>query len=237
EFVRFINPGDLRVTRQTCGSSDCHSAETSAVSRSMMTHGAMLWGAALYNNGGFPIKDSNFGESYSENGAPQSLIQIPQPTTEQTRLKGILSFLDPLPRWEISQPGNTLRVFERGGKRRLETGLPDKDEDPGKPDKGLSARGFGTAQRTDPVYLGLQKTRLLDPTLNFLGTNDHAGDYRSSGCTACHVVYANDRSVVYSSPVWASFGNRGTTATDDEQLKNKKDEPGHPIKHQFTNQI
>src|SRR5260221_3818520 len=49
------------------------------------------------------------------------------------------------------------------GKRRLEVGLPDKDEDPGKPDKGLSARGFGTAQRTDPVYLGLLKTRLHDP--------------------------------------------------------------------------
>src|SRR2546422_790275 len=54
EFVRFINPGDLRVAEKTCGSSGCHGAETNAVSRSMMTHGAMLWGAALYNNGGYP---------------------------------------------------------------------------------------------------------------------------------------------------------------------------------------
>ncbi len=35
--------------------------------------------------------------------------------------------------------------------------LPDKEEEPGKPDKGLSPRGFGTAQRTDPVYLGFRK--------------------------------------------------------------------------------
>ena len=63
-------------------------------------------------------------------------------------------------------------VFERGGKRRSELGNPDKDEDNGKPDKGLSPRGLGTNNRTDPVYLGLQKTRLLDPTLNFLGTNE-----------------------------------------------------------------
>src|SRR5436190_1160447 len=151
EFVRFINPGDLRIAEKTCGSSDCHSSETSAVGKSMMRHGAMLWGAALYNNGGFPIKDPSFGESYSSSGAPQTLMQIPPPTNDQRRLKGILSFLDPLPRWEISQPGNILRVFERGGKRRLETGLPDRDEDAGKPDKGLSARGLGTAQRTDPV--------------------------------------------------------------------------------------
>ncbi|MBV9958731.1 MAG: hypothetical protein JO360_09935, partial [Acidobacteria bacterium] len=49
EFVRFINPGDLRVTQKTCG--ECHATESKAVARSMMTHGAMLWGAALYNNG------------------------------------------------------------------------------------------------------------------------------------------------------------------------------------------
>ena len=119
-------------------------------------------------------------------------------------------------------------------KRRLEVGLPDKDEDPGKPDKGLSARGFGSAQRTDPVFLGLQKTRLLDPTLNFLGTNDHPGDFRSSGCTACHVIYANDRdpshSAFYAAPeIWAA--RKPPTQTFP------KTNPGHPIKHQFTSQI
>jgi hypothetical protein len=234
EFVRFINPGDLRVAAKTCGSSECHSTQTNAVSNSMMRHGAMLWGAALYNNGGFPVKDTNFGESYSEDGAPQRLIQVPQPTTEQRRSKGILSFLDPIPRWEISQPGNVLRVFERGGKRRLEVGLPDKDEDPGKPDKGLSARGLGTAQRTDPVYLGLQKTRLHDPTLNFLGTNDHPGDYRSSGCTACHVIYANDRDPRHSA-FYSSSGNQGLSQSLDPSIP--KNESGHPIKHQLTSRI
>ncbi len=234
EFVRFLNPGDLRVAQTTCGSSECHTNETNGATRSMMTQGAMLWGAALYNNGGFPIKDASFGESYSANGGPQTLIQIPQPTEEQRRLKGILSFLDPLPRWEISQPGNVLRVFERGGKRRLETALPDRDEDPGKPDKGLSARGLGTAQRTDPVYLGLQKTRLLDPTLNFLGTNNHPGDFRSSGCTACHVVYANDRDPRHSA-FYSTAGNLGLSQSNDVSIP--KNESGHPIKHQLTSRI
>ncbi|MFN2516063.1 MAG: hypothetical protein ABR556_07595 [Pyrinomonadaceae bacterium] len=234
EFVRFINPGDLRVAEQTCASAACHEVESKNVPRSMMAHGAMLWGAALYNNGGFPIKDTRFGESYSENGAPQTLIQTPKPTFEERRTKGILEFIDPLPRWEISQPGNVLRVFERGGKRRLEVGLPDKDEDPGKPDKGLSARGFGSAQRTDPVFLGLQKTRLMDPTLNFLGTNDHPGDYRSSGCSACHVIYANDRDPSHSA-FYHDDGNLGRSQTADTNIP--KNESGHPIKHQFTSQI
>ena len=219
EFVRFINPGDLRVMDQTCGA--CHSSENYAVSNSMMRHGAMLWGAALYNNGGFPLKDARFGESYSsENGAPERLIQQGDIKPETMTLRGILSYLDPLPRWEISQPGNILRVFERGGKRRLEVGLPDKDEDPGRPDKGLSARGLGTLQRTDPVYLGLQKPGLLDPTFNFLGTNDHRGYYRSSGCTACHIIYANDSSLVNSGKLYAEYGNQGTTHTADKSFDN-----------------
>lgn len=234
EFVRFINPGDLRVAAQTCGGAACHDIESKNVARSMMTHGAMLWGAALYNNGGFPLKDARYGESYSENGAPQSLIQIPKPTLQAQRTEGLLEFLDPMPRWEISQPGNVLRVFERGGKRRLEVGLPDREEEPGKPDKGLSQRGFGSAQRTDPVYLGLQKTRLHDPTLNFLGSNDHPGDFRSSGCSACHVIYANDRDASHSA-AYHNAGNSGRSQTGDVNIP--KNESGHPIKHQFTSQI
>jgi hypothetical protein len=234
EFVRFINPGDNRVASRTCAGSACHDVETKNVARSMMTHGAMLWGAALYNNGSFPLKDARFGESYSDSGNPQTLIQIPEPTDEQKRVDGLLSFLDPLPRWEISQPGNVLRVFERGGRRRLEVGLPDREEDPGKPDKGLSARGFGSNQRTDPVFLGIQKTRLMDPTLNFLGTNDHPGDFRSSGCSACHVIYANDRDPAHSA-FYHTAGNMGHSDTADTNIP--KDKPGHPIKHQFTSQI
>src|SRR6266404_2515890 len=234
EFVRFLNPGDLRVAGKTCGSSECHSTETSAASNSMMRHGAMLWGAALYNNGGFPFKDTNFGESYGADGAPQRLIQIPQPTAEQRRLKGVLSFLDPIPRWEISQPGNVLRVFERGGKAKPEVGNPSLAEDPGKPEIKLSARGFGTELRTDPVFLGLQKTRLLDPLLSFPGTNDQPGDYRASGCSACHVIYANDRSPEHSG-AYAKHGNLGQTATSDPTIS--RNESGHPIRHQFTRSI
>src|SRR5689334_23736344 len=83
EFVRFINPGDLRVVGKTCAGSACHEVESKNVARSMMTHGAMLWGAALYNNGSFHLKDPRFGESYSESGKPQTLLQTS--TEEQDR--------------------------------------------------------------------------------------------------------------------------------------------------------
>jgi len=146
----------------------------------------------------------------------------------------VLPYLEPIERWEVSQPGNVLRIFERGGQKKPEIGIPALDEDPGRPDTKLGERGFGTLLRTDPVFLGLQKTRLLDPLLSFPGTNDQPGDYRNSGCTACHVVYANDNSPEHSGP-YASFGHSGYTATVDPTIP--KNEPGHPIRHQFTRSI
>jgi hypothetical protein len=206
EFIQFVNPGDLRVAHLSCGTANCHGDQVLQVRKSMMTHGAMLWGAALYNNGAVPQKWPRYGESYSMHGAPQRMQTVPPPTADETARKGVVPFLDPLPRFEASQPANVLRIFERGRRDPQEIGLPHPFEDPGKPRAGLSARGLGTRNRTDPVFIGLQKTRLLDPTLNFLGTNDHPGDYRSSGCTACHVIYANDRSPVNSGP-YSVFGH------------------------------
>src|SRR5437899_713137 len=206
EYIKFVNPGDLRVAPETCGTAGCHAAETRAVSTSMMTHAGMLWGAALYNNGSYPTKNTRFGESYNRGGLPQSVKTFPKPTSEETRAKGVIPELDPLLRWETSQPGNVLRVFERGGHKKAEIANPHREEDPGKPDDKLSDRGFGTGLRTDPVFLGLQKTRLLDPILSLPGTNDHPGDYRGSGCSACHVIYANDRDPAHSG-AYAQFGS------------------------------
>jgi len=234
EYIKFVNPGDLRVAPETCGAAGCHAAETRAVSTSMMTHAGMLWGAALYNNGAYPAKNTRFGESYNRDGRPQSIKTSPKPTPEETRAKGVIAELDPLFRWETSQPGNVLRVFERGGRKKAEIGNPTREEDPGKPDDKLSDRGFGTGPRTDPVFLGLQKTRLLDPVMSLPGTNDHPGDYRGSGCTACHVIYANDRDPAHSG-AYARFGHSGFSASSDPAIP--KNESGHPIKHVFTRSI
>ncbi len=236
EFIRYVNPGDLRISHISCGTANCHPQIVRENRKSMMTHGCMLWGAALYNNGAIPYKVARHGEFYSMTGAPLRAQTVPPPTEFELK-RGVIPFLDPLPRYEVAQPGNILRIFERGGRFRAEVGIPEVFEDPGRPILSrLSIRGLGTENRTDPTMLGLQKTRLFDPTLNFLGTNDQPGDYRSSGCTACHMVYANDRDPVHSGP-YAKYGNRGTASNlpaDNPDPTIPKDEPGHPISHRFA---
>ena len=232
EYIRFVNPGDFRIARETCG--QCHLSETLNNEKSSMRHGGMLWGAALYNNGSFPFKNTRFGEFYTREGDPAIGRTVPQPSELQTRTQGIVPELGPLFPWQLTQPGNVLRIFEKGGRKQLEVGIPEVEEEPGRPKNRQSNRGLGTQNRTDPVFIGLQKTRLLDPTTNFMGSNDNPGDFRQSGCTSCHVVYANDRSPVHSAQ-YASAGNQGFSQSSDEMIP--KNEPGHPIKHVMTTSI
>jgi hypothetical protein len=232
EFIQFVNPGDLRVADKACGT--CHGEIVRNVGHSMMRHGAMLWGAALYNNGAYPAKNYRFGQAYGLDGVPLKLESPIPVSPKMTRDQGILPFLDPLPRFAISQPGNILRIFERGGEKPLQLGNPDPFEEPGRPGRRLSERGLGTLNRTDPVFLNLQKTRLHDPLLDFMGSNNHPGDYRSSGCSACHVIYANDRSPTHSG-WYLKYGHQGLSFSEDKTIP--KDERGHPIKHQFTRAI
>jgi hypothetical protein len=232
EFIKFVNPGDLRVAKETCGA--CHAQSVDHVNHSMMRHGAMLWGAAAYNNGAYPAKDSIFGQAYGANGTPLALQSPVKVTPEMQKHMGIVQNIYPLPRFNITQPGNIFRIFEKGGTRLAEIGNPDPFDPPGKPLRRLGERGLGTFSRVDPVIIGAHKTRLHDPLLDFFGSNDRPGDYRSSGCTACHVVYANDRSPS-NSGWYSAYGNQGLSFNPDPMISKK--EKGHPIAHKFTRSI
>ena len=254
EFVRFVNPGDLRVAATTCGGSFCHQKYVNNVPRSMMATGSLLWGAATYNNGITPFKNYLLGEFYTNEGKPAQAFGAAVTTdegktyyrelTEKEKARGAIPSIIPLPRWEITKPGNIFRTFERGGRvsraNPSEVGQPGLANivsifpEPGKPDMKTGDRGLGTQLRIDTPTLNIHKTRLNDPLLWFLGTNDHSGDFRSSGCSSCHVVYANNRDPDGSGP-YSKFGHRGLSFSKDPTIP--KDERGHPISHRFTNAI
>jgi hypothetical protein len=241
EFVRFINPGDYRVARDACGA--CHLTIIQATERSMMSTSAMLWGGASYNNGILPFKRYIVGEAYTAKGEPAMLVNPVPPTPFMTE-RGILAKLFPLPAWETIPVADIFRVFERGGRVIMsqfpEIGLPNntgaiqKLDEPGRPDIRQSNRGPGTGLRIAVPVINITKTRLNDPHMWFMGTNEQPGDYRSSGCSGCHAVYANDRDPAHSGP-YAAFGNTGTSQSADPTIP--RNEPGHPIKHAFTRSV
>ena len=245
EYIRFVNPGDYRVARQSCGA--CHQDTIEAAERSLMATGAMLWGGATYNNGIAPYKNYLFGEAFTKHGEPARLLSPGSPpgtVTAQQAKRGALPTMYPLPDWHTTPPGDVFRVFERGGRnigsQFPEIGIPNiggniqRLEEPGRPDIRQSNRGPGTGLRVAIPVLNVHKTRLNDPFTTMMGTNDQPGDYRSSGCTACHVVYANDREPRHSLS-YAKFGRDGKSVTSDPTIP--KDESGHPLEHVFTRAI
>ncbi len=126
-----MNPGDLRVARVTCGLTGCHPTEVAAVEKSMMTHGGHAVGRRALQQRRVPDQACRGSARATDPTArPSALQTVPPPTPEEIVKKGVLPFLDPLPRFEVGQPGNILRVFERGQRKPLEIGLPIVDEDP-----------------------------------------------------------------------------------------------------------
>ncbi|AOG00262.1 cytochrome c554 and c-prime family protein [Blastomonas sp. RAC04] len=232
EFIRFVNPSDYRVVRESCGA--CHIEIIEASERSLMATGAMLWGGAAYNNGIVPFKNYMFGEAFTRDGKPAMIKSAAtEPgaahgtVTAAEKARGALPVMYPLPTWHILPPGDIFRVFERGGRninsQFPEIGLPNTGgiiqrlEEPGRPDLKQSNRGPGTGLRVAVPVINIHKTRLNDPFLWQMGTNDQPGDYRASGCAACHVVYANDREPRHSL-IYAKYGRDGQTITDDPTI-------------------
>jgi hypothetical protein len=270
EFVRFVNPSDYRVAREACGA--CHIETIEAAERSIMATGSMFWAAAAYNNGILRAKTAALGEAYTREGEPAKIVSAGDPpgtVTEAQRARGALAELYPMPTWQVMPPGDVFRVFERGGRNIAtqfpEIGLPNPTgsiqrlEEPGRPDLKQSSRGPATGLRVAIPVLNIHKTRLNDPFMWFMGTNDQPGDYRHSGCASCHVIYANDREPRHSL-IYAQYGRDGQSVTVDPTIaslmeaaepeghgalrqpgEHRDEEPvrqkGHPLRHVFTRAI
>ena len=86
EFIRFINPGDLRVAAQACGL--CHGEIIRNVDHSMMNHGAMLWGAALYNNGALSLEKLPLRPGLRRGWRPLRLVNYTPVTAGDTQVHG-----------------------------------------------------------------------------------------------------------------------------------------------------
>ena len=145
QYIRFVNPSDYRVVRDSCGA--CHIQTIEAAERSLMASGAMLWGGAAYNNGIVPFKNYVVGEAYTRAGEPAKIVSPGDPAgtvTAEQKARGALPALYPLPTWQTVMPGDIFRVFERGGRnvntQFAEVGLPNslgaiqRLEEPGRPD-------------------------------------------------------------------------------------------------------
>ena len=208
-----------------------------------MATGAMLWGGAAYNNGILPFKRYILGEAYTHDGEP-AMLETPVELTEAMKARGVLPQLLPLPAWQTVPPADAFRSSSAAGATSSasspRSACPTRSarssgsRSRAGPTSGSRTAAPGTGLRVAIPVLNITKTRLNDPFTWFLGTNDQPGDYRSSGCGGA----------TSSTPTTASratpgrtprFGHDGTSQQVDPTIP--KDEPGHPLRHEFTRAI
>ena len=174
-YLRFVNPGDLRVASTGCGSQNpasqgtgCHQRIVDTVPMSVMSTYAGHYSLPRFLAG-------------SQDREPiYAAVDVENPFfDEATAPEGAIPALQALREPELGADRSTISSC-------MDTYIP---------------KACPTCH------------------LNDFGRNDSAGNFRSSGCTACHMVYDDD----------------GLSRSIDPMIN--KDFPSHPIQHQLTTAI
>ena len=156
EFIRFVNPGDLRIAHLSCGTGGCHTQEVLQNRMSMMTHGCMLWGAALYNNGVLPAQARPLRRKlqHERRAAALANLAAADGVGDQAQGRGAV----PRSACRVSRsrsPATSSASSSAAAASSPRPASPNRAEEPGRPRARLSMRGLGTENRTDPVFVSL----------------------------------------------------------------------------------
>ena len=139
------------------------------------------------------------------------------------------------PRWEVTQPGNVLRVFERGGAEEGEIGNPTREEEPGRPGR--------QAERSRLRHAAAHRSRVPRPAENAAARSAavvprHERSARRLPRQRLHGLPRRLRQRPLAGALGAVCAVRQRRADADRRSDDlRRREPGHPIKHTFTRSI
>jgi hypothetical protein len=174
DYLQFVNPGDLRVVAAGRGCGLCHENHAEDVSGSLLATEAGVFGGASYT----------FGE---DNQVPQN-AGMHEDTAADLGFRGVS---DPTPpAGEVGAVGSLLEVPVKSVFGDTSPGaIYDNPQ--------YDAAALADDRNADnSVVTGSPLANLLreqvaftcgDCHLGSAGANNRAGDFRSSGCTACHM--------------------------------------------------
>jgi len=187
DWIQFRNPGDTRVVTQSrgCGSSGCHGDEHGVwVSRSPINTEVGFYSNTLYTSGSENAMGYNY---WFDTAGDYSFRNIVDPNwTYNAAEVGRVGELLEYP--EYAQFG------QNGGNYIYQN-----------PDYNAAALDNdvhdGTLKEANRLFTGSNLETLVIETvamvcgdchLGSMGANNRFGDFRSSGCSACHMQYALD---------------------------------------------
>lgn len=180
DYLQFVNPGDLRVTQldRACGS--CHSGHSNKVAGSLLATETGILSGAMMSAG-------------HENTVPANQGRY-EDTAADVAFRGVL---DPMFAFNPAKVGLVGQLLEYPVHSKRQTGADQIFRNQSYLSGALTADLDGNNR----VKTGSKLSHLLyeqfaftcgDCHLGSAGANNRYGDFRSSGCTACHMPYSPD---------------------------------------------
>lgn len=189
DFLQFINPGDLRVVTDGRACGQCHSGHAECVAGSLLATEAGILSGAMFAAG----VDGEVPES-------QGLYED---TAADLGFRAVQNDVYSVATAEMGEVGRLLEfpVFSVFG----QTGGDNMHNNPaysaaGMSDDILPDGRLVTGSPLANVYHEQIAFTCGDCHLGSAGANNRYGDFRSSGCTACHMQYSRDGRSYISDP-------------------------------------
>ncbi len=181
DYLRFVNPGDLRVTTQGLGCGSCHAPHSELVSHSLLATSGGILAGALFAIGVESAVISSIND-YQDTASDLAFRPVIDPdfAFDPTRVGAVAEMLE-FPVFSVRNQFGVDDIFQN----------PTYDS----PTLTADVQADGRVVTGSPLanlYHEQVAFTCGDCHLGSAGANNRYGDFRSSGCTACHMRYSLD---------------------------------------------
>lgn len=181
DYLQFVNPGDLRVVEHGRSCGECHEGHAEVVSKSLLATSAGILAGASFAAG----IESSVPESqglHQDTAADTAVRAVADSNFSGNQsLVGAVSHLLEYPVFSVRGATGPNAVFQNPA---YDAAQLDDDRDA----ENRAIPGSPLAN----LFMDQVSFTCGDCHLGSAGANNRAGDFRSSGCTACHMPYAID---------------------------------------------
>ena len=191
DYLQFINPGDLRVVTQGRSCGRCHDDHSEWVSRNVIATETGIMSGAMYSAG----IDNYYGNTNYQNTAADEAFRA---VSDPNYVSGTIGAVSQLRQYPVisqynGQTNDGIALVQGGilnnyyNAANLAADLYAANEENGAKTNQVRANSALAALYHEQVAFTCG-----DCHLGSAGANNRFGDFRSSGCTACHMAYSPD---------------------------------------------
>lgn len=188
EYLQFINPGDLRVVQagEGCGTAGCHAGEHAEwVPRNVIANATGMFSGAIYTVG-LENHIAEYQGLWQDTAAEYGFrTQIDEDWAGPSDRVGTVGRVDTLPERAQYRTGP---IYENPlyDANNFNDYIYDADDGRDKANRIIAGTPL------EHTFIEALGVTCGDCHLGSAGQNDRYGDFRSSGCTACHMEYSPD---------------------------------------------